>query len=110
MSWKDSINEQVARYIWKKIDDEELTVEQTKALNDFWANIGPLILNEIEWKLDDFDDESRFQELDNLLEIIKRDGNIDTDDENTQRIVATIEDFKAELIQPVDFEDDELEE
>lgn len=104
MSWKEFVNDQAGKYILEHIKKEDLDIGQVQALSNFWGNIGPLLLNEVEWQLDDLEDAARNDELASLLTIIETDTNIDTDDENVQRIIVTIKQLQSELEQEVEYE------
>jgi len=77
----------------------------------FWKERGPLIVNQIEWTIDDLVDAATDIQMQDIGMLIARDTKIDDFNENTLRIVKHLQDLRKELAErEIDYDESEGEE
>jgi hypothetical protein len=108
LDWKEELEEKFGQYIVRYGIEADILIGDLGAIAKFWRIIGPMLLNEFEWKLDDYRDEGIKQELISIGDAMAADPKIDEKNENVQRILYIMDVFVRELNQEVDYSDEEI--
>jgi len=113
MQWKTDLTDHGQAHVddYMKRNSIEEGTSEYGAIKRFWKERGPLIINQVEWTIDDLVDASTDVQMQDIGMLIARDSKIDDFNENTLRIVQHLQDLRKELAErDIDYDESEGEE
>lgn len=104
MPWKSKISARMFKHLQKYIQENKDPVNRHKILMEWWKSESNMIIGELDWIINDLEDNARKSELIGLAQLIEKNPNIDNENLEVKKIMSYI----VMLINEIGEDDEQL--